>query len=210
MKACTKRPPVSSDSSKTRQLFTVNQLRKVPSVLMHASRNETSLAVKPPPSTIAWFASISACACAESSGTPRDSESRMMFALPDCAFTPMVGLAPTNAGSHHKIRARVLSLARTVHAGPRAKCSRTYDRRAVRRFKPEGRIGRVRQVGKPGQASTGTNSASPRSCMPPITVVKLTLPQRSPVPISVPCTCNAPARIAARVLAIPRPRSVWP
>ena len=64
MNACTNRLPISSDSSNTRQLFTLNQSRSVPSTFMHASRNETSLAVKPPPSIMAWFVSISACACA--------------------------------------------------------------------------------------------------------------------------------------------------
>ena len=46
--------------------------------------------------------------------------------------------------------------------------------------------------------------------MAPTTVVRFTLPQRSPVPMSVPWMWRAPARIAARVLAMPRPRSVWP
>ena len=59
----------------------------------------------------------------------------------------------------------------------------------------------------PGAASDSgeTNSASSRNCMPPITVVRFTLPQRSPVPSSVPCTCTAPARMAARVFATPKP-----
>ena len=124
MKACTKRLPISSDSSKTRQLFTLNQLRSVPSVFMQARRNETSLAVKPPPSIMAWFASISACACAELSGTPSDSESSMMLARPDCALTPMVGLAPTQRRIAPEIRAGILALARAVHAGPGAECAR--------------------------------------------------------------------------------------
>jgi len=34
-----------------------------------------------------------------------------------------------------------------------------------------------------------------------ISVVRLALPQRSPSPLSVPCTCRAPASTAARLPA---------
>ena len=36
-----------------------------------------------------------------------------------------------------------------------------------------------------------------------------TLPQRSPMPLIVPCTCVAPSRTAARVLATARSQSLW-
>jgi hypothetical protein len=79
----------------------LNQLRSVPSTFMQASRKETSLAVNPPPSIMAWFASISLRLRGSSSGTPSAREQNDV-GLPDCAFTPMVGLAPTRAGSHHR------------------------------------------------------------------------------------------------------------
>ena len=126
-----------------------------------------------------------------------------MLALPDCALTPMVGWRP-QARDAPQVRYGVLALARAVHAGPRCRMRRgpRWRRCAAaraqmpRRQSAPGRLGRWSDPG-------GTNSASPRSCMDPTTVVRFTLPQRSPVPISVPCTCTAPARGAARVLATP-------
>ena len=56
---------------------------------MQASLNDTSLDVNPPPSIIAWLASIKVWACDESSGTPRARDNKRIFALPDWPFTPM-------------------------------------------------------------------------------------------------------------------------
>ena len=109
-----------------------------------------------------------------------------------------------------QVSAGVLPLAAAVHAGPGAERARAHNGRAVRHIQAKSRVGGVCQAGEPASDSGGTNSASPRSCMPPMTVVRFTLPQRSPVPSSVPCTCAAPARIAGRALASPRPRSVCP
>ena len=36
-----------------------------------------------------------------------------------------------------------------------------------------------------------------------------TLPALSPIPLTVECTMVAPASMAARVLAVARPRSLW-
>jgi hypothetical protein len=93
---------VSSDSSITRQLFTLKRSGSVSRIFMQARRKETSLAVNPPPSIMGWLASMNACACALSRATPRVSERRMMLALPDCALTPMTGFAPTSEGSHQR------------------------------------------------------------------------------------------------------------
>ena len=40
-------------------------------------------------------------------------------------------------------------------------------------------------------------------------VVRLALPTLSPSPLMQPCTCTAPARTAASVLATPTPQSSW-
>jgi hypothetical protein len=40
-------------------------------------------------------------------------------------------------------------------------------------------------------------------------VMRLALPQRSPYPLTVPCTSRAPARTATSVFATPQPVSSW-
>ena len=42
-----------------------------------------------------------------------------------------------------------------------------------------------------------------------MTLTRSTLPQRSPMPLIVPCTCVAPARTAASVLATATSQSLW-
>ena len=42
-----------------------------------------------------------------------------------------------------------------------------------------------------------------------MTVSRSVLPTRSPKPFTVPCTCAAPARTAASVLATAHPESLW-
>ena len=40
-------------------------------------------------------------------------------------------------------------------------------------------------------------------------VIRLALPVRSPIPLTVPCTCVAPASTAVSVLATAQPESSW-
>ena len=40
-------------------------------------------------------------------------------------------------------------------------------------------------------------------------VIRLALPVRSPMPLTVPCTCVAPASTAVSVLATAQPESSW-
>jgi len=92
----------------------------------------------------------------------------------------MTGLAPTSAGSHHRY-APDFALAAAVHPG-QVRMRRADDGRAVRHIERERRAGGVRQAGQSGQRFGETNCASPRSCMLPMTVVRLTFRSARPCP----------------------------
>ena len=184
--ACTNRPPASSDSSNTRHPRTANRFGSVPITRMQASRKLTSLTVNPPPSTIALLSSISRCACSDVKGTPSDSDSSITFARPLKLFTPIVGVAPTFAGSHHRYAPGFLrSLLPCIPAHvPNAPPPTIGEPCGVSRLKAE--YARFDKLVSPVNCSAVTNSASPRNCIPPTRVVKFTFPQRSPVPSRVP------------------------
>ena len=58
-------------------------------------------------------------------------------------------------------------------------------------------------------ASGGTRCQPYLSCRLAMTVSRSALPVRSPWPLTVPCTCMAPASTAAIVLATAQPVSLW-
>ena len=75
----------------------------------------------------------------------------MIFARPDCPFTPIVGLAPTRAGSHHRyapgfLRSLLPCMPAQVPNAPGA-----HNRSTVRRFQTKRRVRRMRQAGQPAQ-----------------------------------------------------------
>ena len=117
-----------------------------------------------------------------------------MFARPDCPLTPIAGLPRPARDRTRDSAVSFCSLLPCMPAHAPNAPGPTMGTPCGGSSWNAPYAARARPV-RPASDSAGTNSASPRSCIVPTTVVRLTLPHRSPVPIIVPCTWTAPANM---------------